>query len=71
MINEHDINDWERGEVAPLYAVKNKSYIEFLGVKYWYDHLDGMYSYCVDANNAVVHLSASAMVTPLSKKKDE
>jgi hypothetical protein len=32
------------------------------------DHLDGMYSFCLNAANEVVHLAAWAEVIPLVKK---
>lgn len=69
MINEHDINDWHHLEPAPLYSVKPKTYIKWLDSVLFFDHLDGMYSYCTTLDHKVVHLSASAMVTPLEKKQ--
>ena len=67
MINEHDLKDWDRLDPAPLYTVKPKSYIDIGGITLFFDHLDGMFSYCLDLDNNVVHLSASALVTPLAK----
>lgn len=67
MINEHDINDWHHLPPAPLYTVKPKTYIKWLDNVLFFDHLDGMYSYCTTLDNEVVHLSASATVTPLEK----
>ena len=69
MINEHDINDWYHLEPAKLYTVKPKSYIKWLDHVLFFDHLDGMYSYCLTTDNEVVHVSASAVVTPLEKKQ--
>jgi len=67
MISEVDINDWERGEPVPLYSVPNKTYIDVDGVKLFFDHLDGMYSYCLDLNNNVYHIAAFEIVIPLVK----
>ena len=41
-----------------LYKVPNKSWIILKGEKYFFDHIDGMYSYCTDEDGNVVHLAA-------------
>ena len=69
MISEIDINDWDKQDPIPLYSVPNKSYIQVGDVTLFFDHLDGMYSYCMNAANQVVHLSASAIVIPLKRKE--
>lgn len=68
MISEVDINDWEKQDPIPLYSVPNKSYVQVGDVTLFFDHIDGMYSYCMTAANEVVHLSASAIVIPLKRK---
>ena len=68
MISEVDINDWDKQDPIPLYSVPNKSYIQVGDVTLFFDHLDGMYSYCMTAANEVIHLSASAIVVPLKRK---
>jgi hypothetical protein len=72
MISEIDINDWERLPILPLYSVPNKTYIfvPHLNEALFFDHLDGMYSYCLDVKNEVVHLAGWAEVHPLRKKGD-
>ena len=67
MISETDINDWHHLEPAKLYTVPPRSYIKVFDTVLFFDHLDGMYSYCLTLDNEVVHVSASAIVTPLEK----
>jgi hypothetical protein len=69
MISEIDINDWEKQETVPLYSVPNKSYVQVDGVTLFFDHIDGMYSYCMNAANEVVHIAAWAEVLPLKRKE--
>lgn len=46
-----------------LYEIPNKSYIKTEdGSVFFFDHIDGMYSYCLDCDKNVVHLSASTEV---------
>ena len=37
---------------------------------YYFDHIDGMYSYCVDAYSKVVHFSASTPVRIVSNPEN-
>jgi hypothetical protein len=67
MINEHDIADWIHLDPVPLYSVPNKSYIKLGDTTLFFDHIDGMFSYCVDLNNKVFHIAANATVVPLVK----
>jgi len=69
MISEVDINDWDKQDPIPLYSVPNKSYVQVGDVTLFFDHIDGMYSYCMTAANEVIHLSASAIVVPLKRKE--
>ena len=50
-----------------LYEVKPKSWIKIAGEKIFFDHLDGMYSYCLDEGGNVVHINASAEVEVIDK----
>jgi hypothetical protein len=52
-----------------LYSVENKTYVY---VPEWdstvfFDHIDGMYSFCMDMENNIVHLAAWTEVQPLRK----
>jgi hypothetical protein len=75
MINEIDIADWDVLPVRELYKVKPRSYIKLPWMEgtgtdevLFFDHIDGMYSYCLNMSNQVVHLQAWAEVAPLVKK---
>lgn len=68
MISEIDIEDWDRKDPTPLFNVRPKSYIEVADMRLFFDHLDGMYSYCLTGDNEVVHISAVQIVTPLERK---
>lgn len=72
MLNEHDLKDWEKGEVTELYKVPNNTYVQDVDtgwiVKFF--HCDGMYSYCHDLNGKTVHLKAWAKVYPLKEKNE-
>ena len=49
-----------------LYEVPNKTWVKSIEpdceVKFFFDHLDGMYSFCLDEEGKVVHYSASMNV---------
>jgi hypothetical protein len=75
MINEIDIADWDVLPVSKLYNVKPRSYIKLpwmdgtgIDEVVFFDHIDGMYSYCLNMKNEVIHLQAWAEVMPLVKK---
>ena len=73
MISEIDIQDYEQLSVRELYKVKPRSYVklpwmEGLDDVLFFDHIDGMYSFCLNMNNEVVHIQAWAEVIPLVKK---
>ena len=77
MISEIDIQDYDQLPIRELYKVRPRSYIKLpwmdgTGVDeiIFFDHIDGAYSYCLNMNNEVIHLSASAQVVPLTKKPD-
>jgi hypothetical protein len=48
-----------------LYEVPKNTYIKIVGIDeyYYFDHVDGMYSYCTDIDGNIIHLSASTEVT--------
>lgn len=74
MLSEIDIADFDVLPVRELYKVRPRSYIKLPwmdgldGDVLFFDHIDGMYSYCLDMNNNVVHIQAWAEVVPLVKK---
>jgi len=41
-----------------LYEVKPKQWVKVGGERIYFDHLDGMYSYCLDEGGNVVHIAA-------------
>ena len=42
-----------------LYEVPNKTMVQTKeGYTYFFDHIDGMYSYCTNENGQVLHLQA-------------
>jgi len=54
-----------------LYKARRKSYVEVPSMDdevLFFDHIDGMYSYCLNMNNEVIHLQAWGEVAPLVKK---
>lgn len=73
MISEVDVKDWHQLPVRELYKCKPRSYIKLPWMDgcnndvLFFDHIDGMYSYCLTLQNEVVHLSAWAEVIPLQK----
>jgi len=46
----------------------HKSYVQVGDVTLFFDHIDGMYSYCMNAANEVVHIAAFTEVVPLKRK---
>ena len=70
MLSEVDIRDFDKQPVTPLYSVKPKSYIQMpnTGHVFYFDHIDGMYSFCKDMQGNTVHLTAWMEVIPLNPK---
>lgn len=54
-----------------LYEVPQRTWIMVDGEKIFFDHIDGMYSYCLDEGGNVVHISASADVEIMGEKAYE
>lgn len=52
-----------------LYNVAPKTYVRVDGQVFLFHHIDGMYSYCLDENNHVVHLGVSTPVEIIGKTK--
>lgn len=69
MISEVDIKDWERLPIEELYKLTPKTWVEIVATKdvLFFDHLDGMYSYCLDVAGNIIHLAGWAEVRPLKK----
>ena len=57
-----------------LYECPRKSYIKIdhdsSQTIYLFDHLDGMYSYCIDKYGNIIHLAAYIDVTVVDKPKN-
>ena len=57
-----------------LYNSRNKEYITILGDPteevFFFDHLDGMYSYCKNKSGGIVHLSVVTNVKVVDKPED-
>ena len=68
MISEIDLRDWEHLTETELYNVKRNTYIKAFDKYFFFDHIDGMYSYCKDMQDKVVNLYAFTPVIPLRKK---
>ena len=77
MLSEIDIADYEQLPIRELYKVRPRSYIKLPWTEgldndvLFFDHTDGMYSYCLNMANEVVHLAAWAEVVPLVKKQTD
>ena len=50
-----------------LYEVKPRTWIKIDNEKIFFDHIDGMYSYCLDEGGNVVHINANAEVEVIDK----
>jgi len=71
MITDIDINDFDVLPVRELYKVRPRSYVRVpLGSVFFFDHIDGAYSYCLNMFGEVCHLAAWQSVHPLVKKDD-
>ena len=71
VISEIDLRDYEQLPITKLYECKPRSYIKvplFDDKVYFFDHIDGMYSFCKDMQGNTVHLTAWMEVIPLNPK---
>ena len=72
MITAIDINDFEIYPVRELYKVKPRSYVQVpAGDVFYFDHIDGSYSYCLNMFGERCHLAAWQSVHPLVKKDSD
>ncbi len=71
MISEVDLRDWIHMKPTTMYTVPRHNYVRFCDQYFYFDHLDGMYSYCLDMAGKIFHIPAAAQVTPLRKRKEE
>lgn len=68
MITAIDINDFDVLPVRELYKCRPRSYVQLpTGDVYFYDHIDGSYSYCLNMFGEVCHLAAWQSVHPLDR----
>lgn len=71
MITSIDINDFDVLPVRELYKTKPRSYVQLpTGEVYYFDHIDGSYSYCLNMFGELCHLAAWMSVHPMVKKDD-
>lgn len=68
MLNEFDLADFDRLPVRELYKCKPRSYVMVDDAVIFFDHIDGMYSYCKDMLGNTIHLTAWMEVVPLQRK---
>ena len=54
-----------------LYEVPKKTWIKLDGVIYFFDHIDGMYSYCKTQKGDVFHLASWVEVEIVQELKNE
>lgn len=72
MITAIDINDFEVLPVRELYKCRPRSYVQLpTGDVFFYDHIDGAYSFCLNMFGEVCHLTAWQSVHPLIKKDND
>lgn len=67
MISEVDLRDWEHLDTVPLYSVPRNTYIKVKDDYFFFVHIDGMYSFCLDMNNMICHIMCTTPVIPLRK----
>lgn len=68
MISEIDLQDYEQLPLRELYKCKPRSYVMVDDAVIFFDHVDGMYSYCKDMLGNTIHLTAWLEVVPLQRK---
>lgn len=68
MISEIDLRDYEQLPLRELYKCKPRSYVMVDDAVIYFDHIDGMYSYCKDMLGNIIHLVAWMEVVPLQRK---
>ena len=68
MISEIDLRDYDQLPLRELYKCKPRSYVMVDDAVVFFDHIDGMYSYCKDMLGNTIHLTAWMEVVPLQRK---
>lgn len=72
MISDIDIKDWEKTEMkSQLWKIPRGTVVSTLCDAYepfWFDHVDGAYSFCLRLNCEVFHPTAWTEVYVWSKK---
>ena len=55
-----------------LYEVPNNNYVRIQGTEdvFYFDHLDGMYSFCKDSEGNIIHLSVGTPVEIVDPRPD-
>ena len=57
-------------EFIPLFKVPKESWVETEdGHRFFFDHLDGMYSYCNEIGGGISHYSCGIKVKPVEGPK--
>jgi len=71
VITDIDIKDFDVLPVRELYKAKPRSYVQLPLTKhvFYFDHIDGSYSYCIDMLGDVTNLAAWTPVHPLVRKE--
>lgn len=75
MLNEFDIKDWVCvGQPKKLYELQRNTLVsltEEADVPFWFEHVDGMYSYCKMLDGTVFHPAAWSEVLIWVKKGND
>jgi len=57
-------------KLVPLYDVPRKTWVKCQDQIFFFDHIDGMYSYCEDQNGNVIHPAAFTEVEIIDASED-
>lgn len=57
------MNEYDPDEYFPLWKMQKKQWVESKdGHRFFFDHVDGMYSYCREVGGGISHYSANLSV---------
>lgn len=58
------VNNYDSVFGTPLYNIPRKTWVEAAetGHRFFFDHIDGMYSYCQEVGGGISHYSANMKV---------